>query len=156
MKQVQRLMWDLMEWRSQLLSGTLPSDEFKELKQKVTSKIDYGNKYVCSKTKSPFRTLIWSLFNFFFNAPVTPTYSHISIPLFLFPLCSPPPSHHPSVFFPRPFPPPLVALSLSSVLCSPSINLPDPHLSCLLLLQDPGAGPGGSGRGWEHIGTRAG
>uniref|UniRef100_A0A8C2FBP0 Dedicator of cytokinesis N-terminal domain-containing protein n=1 Tax=Cyprinus carpio TaxID=7962 RepID=A0A8C2FBP0_CYPCA len=39
-------MWDLMEWRSQLLSGTLPSDEFKELKQKVTSKIDYGNKYV--------------------------------------------------------------------------------------------------------------
>uniref|UniRef100_A0A3P9Q0Q7 Dedicator of cytokinesis N-terminal domain-containing protein n=1 Tax=Poecilia reticulata TaxID=8081 RepID=A0A3P9Q0Q7_POERE len=45
-KQVQRLMWDLMEWRSQLLSGTLPSDEFKELKQKVTSKIDYGNKCV--------------------------------------------------------------------------------------------------------------
>uniref|UniRef100_A0A8C6KJH5 Dedicator of cytokinesis 2 n=1 Tax=Nothobranchius furzeri TaxID=105023 RepID=A0A8C6KJH5_NOTFU len=44
MKQVQRLMWELMEWRSQLLSGTLPSDEFKELKQKVTSKIDYGNK----------------------------------------------------------------------------------------------------------------
>uniref|UniRef100_A0A669D3J8 Dedicator of cytokinesis 2 n=1 Tax=Oreochromis niloticus TaxID=8128 RepID=A0A669D3J8_ORENI len=39
-----RLMWELMEWRSQLLSGTLPSDEFKELKQKVTSKIDYGNK----------------------------------------------------------------------------------------------------------------
>lgn len=38
-------MWDLMEWRSQLLSGTLPGDEFKELKQKVTSKIDYGNKY---------------------------------------------------------------------------------------------------------------
>lgn len=43
-KQVQGLMWDLMEWRSQLLSGTLPGDEFKELKQKVTSKIDYGNK----------------------------------------------------------------------------------------------------------------
>uniref|UniRef100_A0A673C1D5 Dedicator of cytokinesis 2 n=1 Tax=Sphaeramia orbicularis TaxID=375764 RepID=A0A673C1D5_9TELE len=41
---VNRLMWELMEWRSQLLSGTLPSDEFKELKQKVTSKIDYGNK----------------------------------------------------------------------------------------------------------------
>uniref|UniRef100_A0A8D3CAV6 Dedicator of cytokinesis 2 n=1 Tax=Scophthalmus maximus TaxID=52904 RepID=A0A8D3CAV6_SCOMX len=38
-----RLMWELMEWRSQLLSGTLPTDEFKELKQKVTSKIDYGN-----------------------------------------------------------------------------------------------------------------
>uniref|UniRef100_A0AAY4DU56 Dedicator of cytokinesis 2 n=1 Tax=Denticeps clupeoides TaxID=299321 RepID=A0AAY4DU56_9TELE len=42
--QVQGLMLELMEWRSQLLSGTLPSDEFKELKQKVTSKIDYGNK----------------------------------------------------------------------------------------------------------------
>uniref|UniRef100_A0A8C9XBM0 Dedicator of cytokinesis 2 n=1 Tax=Sander lucioperca TaxID=283035 RepID=A0A8C9XBM0_SANLU len=41
---IQRLMWELMEWRSQLLSGTLPNDEFKELKQKVTSKIDYGNK----------------------------------------------------------------------------------------------------------------
>ncbi|KAL8211802.1 UNVERIFIED_CONTAM: Dedicator of cytokinesis protein 2 [Gekko kuhli] len=33
-----------MEWRSLLLSGTLPKDELKELKQKVTSKIDYGNK----------------------------------------------------------------------------------------------------------------
>ncbi|KAM9795094.1 dedicator of cytokinesis 2 [Neosynchiropus ocellatus] len=43
-KQVQGLMWELIEWRSQLLSGTLPCDEFKELKQKVTSKIDYGNK----------------------------------------------------------------------------------------------------------------
>lgn len=48
-KQVQRLMWELMEWRSQLLSGTLPSDEFKELKQKVTSKIDYGNKCVSER-----------------------------------------------------------------------------------------------------------
>ncbi|XP_010145059.1 PREDICTED: dedicator of cytokinesis protein 2-like, partial [Eurypyga helias] len=38
------MMYDLMEWRSQLLSGTLPKDELKELKQKVTSKIDYGNK----------------------------------------------------------------------------------------------------------------
>ncbi|MGH0116445.1 UNVERIFIED_CONTAM: hypothetical protein FKN15_017095 [Acipenser sinensis] len=42
-RQVQRMMWELMEWRSQLLSGTLPKDEYKELKQKVTSKIDYGN-----------------------------------------------------------------------------------------------------------------
>ncbi|KAB0350443.1 hypothetical protein FD754_015300, partial [Muntiacus muntjak] len=42
--QVQSMMYDLMEWRSQLLSGTLPKDELKELKQKVTSKIDYGNK----------------------------------------------------------------------------------------------------------------
>ncbi|KAF2986058.1 hypothetical protein EK904_002216, partial [Melospiza melodia maxima] len=43
-QQVQSMMCDLMEWRSQLLSGTLPKDELKELKQKVTSKIDYGNK----------------------------------------------------------------------------------------------------------------
>lgn len=42
------MMYDLMEWRSQLLSGTLPKDELKELKQKVTSKIDYGNKYLLS------------------------------------------------------------------------------------------------------------
>lgn len=45
-RQVQSLMCELMEWRSQLLSGTLPKDELKELKQKVTSKIDYGNRYV--------------------------------------------------------------------------------------------------------------
>ncbi|XP_053150926.1 dedicator of cytokinesis protein 2 isoform X2 [Hemicordylus capensis] len=43
-RQVQAMMCELMEWRSQLLSGTLPKDELKELKQKVTSKIDYGNK----------------------------------------------------------------------------------------------------------------
>uniref|UniRef100_A0A8C8S564 Dedicator of cytokinesis 2 n=1 Tax=Pelusios castaneus TaxID=367368 RepID=A0A8C8S564_9SAUR len=43
-RQVRSMMFDLMEWRSQLLSGTLPKDEMKELKQKVTSKIDYGNK----------------------------------------------------------------------------------------------------------------
>uniref|UniRef100_A0A8D2Q3K9 Dedicator of cytokinesis 2 n=1 Tax=Varanus komodoensis TaxID=61221 RepID=A0A8D2Q3K9_VARKO len=40
----QGIFMALMEWRSQLLSGTLPKDELKELKQKVTSKIDYGNK----------------------------------------------------------------------------------------------------------------
>ena len=51
-------MWELMEWRSQLLSGTLPNDEFKELKQKVTSKIDYGNKYVCSKAKSLVHNMV--------------------------------------------------------------------------------------------------
>lgn len=56
-KQVQRLMWELMEWRSQLLSGTLPSDEFKELKQKVTSKIDYGNKCV-SEQRTRCRSLL--------------------------------------------------------------------------------------------------
>ncbi|GCC26615.1 hypothetical protein chiPu_0005033 [Chiloscyllium punctatum] len=42
--QVRSMMFDLMEWRSQLLSGTLPKDELKELKQKITSRIDYGNR----------------------------------------------------------------------------------------------------------------
>ncbi|MGH0163664.1 UNVERIFIED_CONTAM: hypothetical protein FKN15_060069 [Acipenser sinensis] len=43
---VRDLIYDLIEWRSQILSGTLPQDELQELKQKVTSKIDYGNKYL--------------------------------------------------------------------------------------------------------------
>lgn len=43
-KQVRRMMCELMERRSQLLSGTLPKDELLELKKEVTSKIDYGNK----------------------------------------------------------------------------------------------------------------
>ncbi|XP_078269755.1 dedicator of cytokinesis protein 1 isoform X2 [Rhinoraja longicauda] len=41
---VRVMMYDLIEWRSQILSGTLPQDELKELKQKVTAKIDYGNR----------------------------------------------------------------------------------------------------------------
>ncbi|XP_048465139.1 dedicator of cytokinesis protein 1-like [Rhincodon typus] len=41
---VRHMMYDLIEWRSQILSGTLPQDELKELKQKVTAKIDYGNR----------------------------------------------------------------------------------------------------------------
>lgn len=42
---VRDMMYDLIEWRSQILSGTLPQDELTELKQRVTSKIDYGNKW---------------------------------------------------------------------------------------------------------------
>lgn len=38
------MIYDLIEWRSQILSGTLPQDELKELKKKVTAKIDYGNR----------------------------------------------------------------------------------------------------------------
>lgn len=45
---VRDMIYDLIEWRSQILSGTLPQDELSELKQKVTSKIDYGNKWVFS------------------------------------------------------------------------------------------------------------
>ncbi|XP_018616629.1 dedicator of cytokinesis protein 1 isoform X2 [Scleropages formosus] len=43
---VRDMIYDLIEWRSQILSGTLPQDELTELKQKVTSRIDYGNKYL--------------------------------------------------------------------------------------------------------------
>lgn len=74
-KQVQRLMWELMEWRSQLLSGTLPSDEFKELKQKVTSKIDYGNKYVRSKSHLHFN-MVFSFLSCSLSSPFSaPAYS---------------------------------------------------------------------------------
>lgn len=45
---VRDMIYDLIEWRSQILSGTLPQDELTELKQKVTSKIDYGNKWASS------------------------------------------------------------------------------------------------------------
>uniref|UniRef100_A0AAZ3Q4K0 C2 DOCK-type domain-containing protein n=1 Tax=Oncorhynchus tshawytscha TaxID=74940 RepID=A0AAZ3Q4K0_ONCTS len=43
---IRDMIYDLIEWRSQILSGTLPQDELTELKQRVTSKIDYGNKYL--------------------------------------------------------------------------------------------------------------
>lgn len=39
-------MVELMKSRSQILSGTLPVDELKEIKRLVTSKIDMGNKLV--------------------------------------------------------------------------------------------------------------
>ncbi|XP_053574091.1 dedicator of cytokinesis protein 5 [Bombina bombina] len=42
--QVQEMMSLLMEWRSQILSGTLPKDDLAELRKKVTAKIDYGNR----------------------------------------------------------------------------------------------------------------
>nr|XP_033796805.1 dedicator of cytokinesis protein 1 isoform X1 [Geotrypetes seraphini] len=41
---VQIMIYDLVEWRSQILSGTLPQDELNELKKKITAKIDYGNR----------------------------------------------------------------------------------------------------------------
>lgn len=43
-RHLQQLTYSLMEWRSQILSGTLPKDELAELKKKVTAKIDYGNR----------------------------------------------------------------------------------------------------------------
>lgn len=47
-RSVRHMIYDLIEWRSQILSGTLPQDELKELKKKVTAKIDYGNRFVNS------------------------------------------------------------------------------------------------------------
>ncbi|XP_040294828.1 dedicator of cytokinesis protein 1 [Bufo bufo] len=41
---VRTMICDLLEGRSQILSGTLPQDELKELKKKITAKIDYGNR----------------------------------------------------------------------------------------------------------------
>ncbi|KAM4636036.1 dedicator of cytokinesis protein 1 isoform 2-T2 [Discoglossus pictus] len=41
---VRNMIYDLVEWRSQILSGTLPQDELKELKKKITARIDYGNR----------------------------------------------------------------------------------------------------------------
>ncbi|NWH99046.1 DOCK2 protein, partial [Tichodroma muraria] len=42
--QVKRMMQELMEQRSQLLSGTLPRDQLLRLRKEVTGKMDYGNK----------------------------------------------------------------------------------------------------------------
>ncbi|XP_069850102.1 dedicator of cytokinesis protein 2, partial [Dipodomys merriami] len=70
--QLQAMMCELVEWRAQLLSGTLPKDELKELKQKVTSKIDYGNRILeldltvrdeDGNTLDPGRTSVISLFH---------------------------------------------------------------------------------------------
>uniref|UniRef100_A0A8C0C0D4 C2 DOCK-type domain-containing protein n=1 Tax=Buteo japonicus TaxID=224669 RepID=A0A8C0C0D4_9AVES len=70
-QQVKQMMYELMERRSQLLSGTLPKDELLQLKKEVTSKIDYGNKILAldlvvrdedENILDPDRTSIISLF----------------------------------------------------------------------------------------------
>uniref|UniRef100_A0A3B4BMB5 Uncharacterized protein n=1 Tax=Periophthalmus magnuspinnatus TaxID=409849 RepID=A0A3B4BMB5_9GOBI len=43
-RNVQQMAYSLIEYRSQIVSGTLPKDDLVELKKKVTAKIDYGNK----------------------------------------------------------------------------------------------------------------
>lgn len=43
-KTIEHKMYELIRFRSQILSGTLPVDEMKEIKQLVTSTIDTGNK----------------------------------------------------------------------------------------------------------------
>lgn len=42
---VQQMAYSVIEYRSQIVSGTLPKDDLVELKKKVTAKIDYGNRY---------------------------------------------------------------------------------------------------------------
>uniref|UniRef100_A0A8C3KDP7 Dedicator of cytokinesis 2 n=1 Tax=Calidris pygmaea TaxID=425635 RepID=A0A8C3KDP7_9CHAR len=70
-RQVKQMMYELMERRSQLLSGTLPKDELLQLKKEVTGKIDYGNKILAldlvvrdedENILDPDRTSIISLF----------------------------------------------------------------------------------------------
>lgn len=41
---VRKVMRDLVEWRRQLLTGTLTQDQMRELKLKITGKIDWGNR----------------------------------------------------------------------------------------------------------------
>lgn len=36
-------MFELIAMRSQVMAGNLPVDELKELKHKITAKIDHGN-----------------------------------------------------------------------------------------------------------------
>ncbi|XP_015198521.1 dedicator of cytokinesis protein 5 isoform X2 [Lepisosteus oculatus] len=43
-RHVQQMAYSLIEYRSQIVSGTLPKDDLVELKKKVTAKIDYGNR----------------------------------------------------------------------------------------------------------------
>uniref|UniRef100_A0A3P8WR81 Dedicator of cytokinesis 5 n=1 Tax=Cynoglossus semilaevis TaxID=244447 RepID=A0A3P8WR81_CYNSE len=43
-RSVQQMAYSLMEYRSQIVSGTLPKDDLVELKKKVTAKVDYGNR----------------------------------------------------------------------------------------------------------------
>uniref|UniRef100_A0A3B5AFA0 Dedicator of cytokinesis 5 n=1 Tax=Stegastes partitus TaxID=144197 RepID=A0A3B5AFA0_9TELE len=61
----------LIEYRSQIVSGTLPKDDLVELKKKVTAKIDYGNRILgldlvvrdeAGNTLDPDRTSTVSLF----------------------------------------------------------------------------------------------
>jgi dedicator of cytokinesis protein 3 len=41
---VGKVMRDLLEWRRQLVSGTLTQDQTRELKMKIIAKIDWGNR----------------------------------------------------------------------------------------------------------------
>ncbi|XP_043103667.1 dedicator of cytokinesis protein 5 [Puntigrus tetrazona] len=70
-RNVQQMAYSLIEYRSQIVSGTLPNDDLVELKKKVTAKIDYGNRILgldlvvrdeAGNTLEPERTSTVSLF----------------------------------------------------------------------------------------------
>uniref|UniRef100_A0AAQ5YNF1 Dedicator of cytokinesis 5 n=1 Tax=Amphiprion ocellaris TaxID=80972 RepID=A0AAQ5YNF1_AMPOC len=70
-RSVQQMAYSLIEYRSQIVSGTLPKDDLVELKKKVTAKIDYGNRILgldlvvrdeAGNTLDPDRTSTVSLF----------------------------------------------------------------------------------------------
>lgn len=52
------MAYSLIEYRSQIVSGTLPKDDLVELKKKVTAKIDYGNRYESFFFFFPLGTII--------------------------------------------------------------------------------------------------
>lgn len=41
---VRKAMMDVADWRKQLITGTLTSDQITQLKMKITRKIDWGNR----------------------------------------------------------------------------------------------------------------
>uniref|UniRef100_A0A671TDB2 Dedicator of cytokinesis protein 5-like n=1 Tax=Sinocyclocheilus anshuiensis TaxID=1608454 RepID=A0A671TDB2_9TELE len=70
-RNVQQMAYSLIEYRSQIVSGTLPNDDLVALKKKVTAKIDYGNRILgldlvvrdeAGNTLDPERTSTVSLF----------------------------------------------------------------------------------------------
>ncbi|NWU10537.1 DOCK2 protein, partial [Cephalopterus ornatus] len=70
-RQVKWMMQELMEQRSQLLSGTLPKDQLLRLRKEVTGRMDYGNKILAldlvvrdedENILDPDRTSVISLF----------------------------------------------------------------------------------------------
>uniref|UniRef100_A0A9J8D1R6 Dedicator of cytokinesis 5 n=1 Tax=Cyprinus carpio carpio TaxID=630221 RepID=A0A9J8D1R6_CYPCA len=70
-RSVQQMAYSLIEYHSQIVSGTLPNDDLVELRKKVTAKIDYGNRILgldlvvrdeAGNTLDPERTSTVSLF----------------------------------------------------------------------------------------------
>ncbi|KAK9679953.1 Variant SH3 domain, partial [Popillia japonica] len=54
---VGKVMRDLLEWRRQLVSGTLTHDQTKELKTMIIAKIDWGNRLYVERGNYKFETV---------------------------------------------------------------------------------------------------